>query len=317
MTRILVSVALRVLTLVVIVFVISIGVFLLLHLLPGNPAYAILGPGATPLAVAKVTRQLGLNKPLIDQYVTWLTRALHGNLGTSYLTEQPVSTTIGHAFPVDLELVILSQLIAFALAIPMAITAARRQASILDRIFTMSSFGMLSLPAFVIGVPLVLAVAVTVHWFPATGYTPIYSQPITNLHEMILPSITLAVGSVAIYYRLLRTDLIATLQEEFITLARSKGLSNREVMYRHALRPSTFSVLTATAINVGSLLGGAVVVEYLFGLPGMGLLLVNGIYSRDYVMVQGVILTLAVAFVLVNFLADILYRVIDPRVRHA
>ena len=317
MARLTASVATRLLMLVVVLFVISISVFLLVHLLPGNPAYAILGPGATPAGVERVVHELGLNKPLTTQYLSWFGRAVRGNLGNSYLTHQPVGATIGHAFPVDLELVILSQVIAFAIAIPMAVAAARHQGKWIDRTFTAGSFWMLSMPPFVIGVPLLLALAVTAHLFPATGYIPIYKEFLTNLHEMLLPSITLAIGSVAVYYRLLRSDLISTLQEEFVTLARSKGLSDRAVMYRHALRPSTIPLVTATAINVGSLLGGAVIVEYIFDLPGMGLLLVNGINSRDYMMVQGVILTLATAFVIINFLADILYRVIDPRVRHA
>ncbi len=317
MKTLLINISVRVLTLIGILLIVSIGVFYLVHLLPGNPAYAILGPGATPAAVAKVSRQLGLDRSLPAQYLSWLTRALQGNLGVSYITHQSVTSAIGNALPVDIELVAISQIIAFAIAIPLAITAARKSGKLIDRLATMSSFGFLSLPAFVIGVPLILLFAVSIHWFPATGYTPIYQHPLTNLHEMILPSITLALSSIAIYYRLLRSDLISTLQEDFVTLARSKGLSNREIMYHHVLRPSTFSLMTAAAINIGGLLGGAVVVEYLFDLPGMGLLLVNSIYARDYLMVQGVILTLAVLFVLANFLVDLFYRLIDPRVEGA
>ncbi len=300
-----------------VLLVVSAGVFFLIHLLPGNPAYAILGPGATPSAVAKITKQLGLDRPLLTQYATWLGRMVQGNLGTSYITNQSVSSAIGHALPVDIELVILSQIISFAIAVPLAMTAAQRPGGLIDRVATAMSLGGLSLPAFVVGVPLVLIFAVIIHWFPATGYTPLLSNPISNLHDMILPSITLAIGSIAIYFRLLRGDLIATLKEDFVSLARSKGLTRRQIMYRHVLRPSTFSLMTATAINVGSLIGGAVVVEYLFDLPGMGLLLVNSIYARDYLMAQGVILTLAALFVLVNFLADILYHIVDPRVRNA
>ncbi|MCL6104837.1 MAG: ABC transporter permease [Actinobacteria bacterium] len=317
MGKFFIHISVRLLTLVGILLVVSIGVFYLIHLLPGNPAYTILGPGATPTAVAKITRQLGLDRSLPAQYMTWLVRALRGNLGTSYTTYQPVTSAIGHALPVDIELVVISQLIAFAIAVPLAVSAARKSGSLIDRLATMFSFGFLSLPAFVIGVPLVLLFAVTIHWFPATGYTPIYKQFFTNLHEMLLPSITLALSSIAIYYRLLRSDLISTLQEDFVTLARSKGLSNREVMYRHVLRPSTFSLMTAAAINIGGLLGGAVVVEYLFALPGMGLLLVNSIYARDYLTTQGVILTLAVLFVLANFVVDMFYHLIDPRVANA
>jgi peptide/nickel transport system permease protein len=300
-----------------ILLVVSMGVFVLIHLLPGNPAYAILGPGATPSAVAKITRQLGLDRPILTQYMSWLGRAIHGNLGTSYVTQQSVSSAIGHALPVDIELVALSQIIAFGVAIPLAMSASRRPGSLFDRFATGFSLGSLSLPAFVVGVPLVLLLAVTVHWFRATGYVSLLSNPLTNLHDMVLPSLTLAIGSIAIYFRLLRNDLISTMKEDFVALARSKGLTSREVMYRHVLRPSMFSLMTATAINVGSLIGGAVVVEYLFDMPGMGLLLVDSIYARDYLMAQGVILVLAALFVLANFIVDILYHIVDPRVRNA
>ncbi|MHB1502550.1 MAG: ABC transporter permease [Acidimicrobiales bacterium] len=305
----------RLVELTAVVFLISILAFLLVHLLPGDPSVAILGPFDTPSARAEVLRQLGLNRPLPMQYLTWLGNVLHGNLGRSFLTKQTVATTIGEAFPIDLELVVVSQVLAFAVAIPLALVAARRPNRALDRLATATTFGMLSVPAFILAVLLALVLAVEVHAFPASGFTHLSNGVIPNLKSVALGSIALAAGSVAVYFRLLRSELISTLQEDFITMARAKGLSTRYILMRHALRPSSFSLLASAGINIGSLLTGAFVVEYLFQLPGIGYQIIVSIDSRDYLMVQGMALVVALAYVLVNFAADLLLGVLDPRVR--
>jgi peptide/nickel transport system permease protein len=310
-------VALRVVQLVAIAFLISVFTFLLVHLLPGNPVDAILGPNQTPTTKHELLQQLGLNRSLPIQYWTWLKNILHGNLGMSFLTRQTVTNAISVAVPIDLELIIVSQLMAFVVAVPLALYAARRPNRILDRIATTSTFGMLSLPTFVVAVLLVLLFAVQIHAFPATGYTRITQDIGQNIKSVILPSISLAVGSVAVYYRLLRADLITTLQEDFVTLARSKGLSPTYILLRHALRPSSFSLLAGAGISIGSLFTGAVVVEVLFQLPGLGYQLITAINSRDYLMVQGIALVAAIAYVVINFIIDFLLTVVDPRVRHA
>lgn len=303
--------------LVVITVLISILAFLLVHLLPGDPTVAILGPNDTPQARAELLHQLGLNKPLPQQYWTWIANLLHGNLGRSFLTHQTVTNAISVALPIDLELIVVSQLMALVVAVPLAMWASRRPNRLPDRIVTTGTFGMLAVPTFVAAVVLVLVFAVQLHVFPATGFDRLSQGLGANLRSVTLPSIALAIGSVAIYYRLLRSDLIATLQEDFVNMARSKGLSTSYIMVRHALRPSSFSLLAGAGISIGSLFTGAFVVEVLFQLPGVGFQLVNAIYSRDYLMVQGMALVAALAYVVVNFAVDFLLTVLDPRVRRA
>jgi peptide/nickel transport system permease protein len=300
--------------LVVILFLISVLTFLLVHILPGNPADAILGGLQTKANVAALDRQLGLNHPLLQQYWIWLKNVLHGNLGESFLNHENVTTIISNAFPVDIELIVISQIISFAIAIPLALVASRRPNRLFDKLASVSTFGMLAMPAFVIGPVLVLIFAVKIHLFPATGAPNITAAPWTNIHDMILPSIALALGSIAVYFRLLRGDLISTLQEDFITMAKSKGLSTSYIMVRHALRPSSFSMLASAGLNIGTLITGAFVVEYLFGLNGIGAQLVDAINSRDYLEVQGMALVVALVYVLVNFFVNFLYTVLDPRV---
>ena len=307
----------RLIQLVVIVWVISILTFLLVHLLPGNPIDTILGPNQTVANRAALLKQLGLNKPLLDQYWIWLKNVLHGNLGESFLNHQNVTTIIGNAFPFDIELILYSQIISFAIAIPLALVASRRPNRLFDRLAGMSTFGMLAMPAFVIGPILALVFAVKIHLFPATGAPSFSSAPLTNIHNMTLPSIALAFGSIAVYYRLLRGDLISTLQEDFITMAKSKGLSTRYIMVRHALRPSSFSMLASAGLNIGTLITGAFVVEFLFGINGIGFQLVNSINQRDYLAVQGMALVVALVYVVVNFFVNFLYTVLDPRIARA
>jgi peptide/nickel transport system permease protein len=305
----------RIIQLIVIIFFISILAFLLVHLLPGDPTTSILGANDTAQARAELLRQLGLNKPLPEQYWTWISNVFHGNLGISFLTHQTVSNAIGVAFPIDLELIIVSQLLAFLVAIPLALIAALRPNRIFDRIATTSTYAMLAVPTFVIAVVLVLVVAVKIHIFPATGFNPLSQGLGPNLKSVLLPSISLAVGSVAIYYRLLRADMIATLQEDFITMARAKGLSTPYILMRHALRPSSFALLAGAGLSIGSLFTGAFVVEILFQLPGIGFQLIQAIDSRDYLVVQGMALVAAIAYVVINFGVDILFTFLDPRVR--
>jgi peptide/nickel transport system permease protein len=304
----------RLLQLVVVAFIISILVFLLVHLLPGDPATVILGPNDSPHNRAVLFKQLGLNKPLLQQYTTWLTSVFHGNLGESYLDHESVTHIISTGWPIDLELIIISQIIAFAVAIPLALLTSRRPNQPVDNISTTGTFGMLALPPFVIAPIMVAIFAVGLHWFPATGYVPFTQDPATNLHDMILPSLAITAGSIAVYYRLFRSDLISTLQEDFITMARSKGLSSRWIMWRHAFRPSSFSLLAAAGVNIGALIAGTFIVEYLFALDGLGFSLVAAVNQRDYLVVQGITLVIAIAYVVLQFIIDFVFTVVDPRV---
>ncbi len=308
---------LRRLTLLIgIVWVISVGSFYLIHLLPGDPATVILGTGASPANRAILYRQLGLNKPIIEQYFVWMGNILHGNLGTSFISETSVASTIRTALPIDVELIVLSQILAFAAAIPLAMRSARKPNGVLDRILSAGSFTLLSIPSFIIIVLLVLVVSIKLG-IANTGpssYVSLGSDWVVNLESLALPAFTLAVGSFVIYFRVLRSDLIATLQEEFITMARSKGLRQRRIMWRHAFRPSSVALLGAAGVNIGGLLAGGFVVEYLLGIPGLGYTLITGIASSDYLLVQGIVLVVSVGVVLINFAFDFIISVVDPRI---
>ena len=303
--------------LILVLLAVTLLTFLLLKLLPGDPAINILGPSATPQAVAQIHHHLGLDKPLPVQYLNWLGNAVRGNLGKAYQNNQTTVSALRQRLPVTIELLIISQLLALIISIPVAIYAAYRPNGWFDRISTTTAFGLLSIPDFIVGVLLVLIFAVRLHWFPATGYTPISQNLQQNLKSMVLPSITLAVGELAAFVRLLRTDMIATLQEDYITMAKSKGMSDRHILLRHAFRPSSFSLVTVLGLNLGRLIGGTFIVETIFALPGIGDLAIRSIYSRDYLVVQGVVLVIAVGYVLANAGVDLLYTVLDPRIRHA
>jgi peptide/nickel transport system permease protein len=307
----------KLLQLIPVLFAVSALSFLLLNLLPGDPAIAILGPSATKENVARVRHDLELDKPLPVRYVRWVGHSATGDLGKSYLSGQPTIEAIKQRIPVTLELLLLSQLLALAVSIPLAILAALKPNGVLDRISTSTAFGLLAVPNFVLALILIYVFAVQFHLFPATGYTPLTQNPIENLRSVALPSITVGVAEMAVYIRLLRNDLITTLQEDFIAMAKAKGLPTSRILLRHALRPSTFSLVTVAGLNLGRLIGGTFIVEVLFALPGIGALTVASIFERDYTVVQGTVLLVAVGYVVANFFVDLLYGILDPRVRHA
>lgn len=306
----------RLVTLIAILFVVSIGSFYLIHLLPGDPAFLILGFNYNPVTKAIVDAQLGLNQPIYLQYFTWIGHVLHGNLGTSFISHQPVLTTILRALPIDLEVIVMSQILAFGAAIPLAMRSARRPDSTLDRLLSAGSFILLSVPGFIVIVLLVLIVSVKLG-VPNTGpstYVPFTQNPLQNLSSLLLPSITLALGSFVLYFRVLRSDLTGVLQEEFITMARSKGISQRRIMWRHAFRPASVSLLGSAGVNIGGLLASGFIVQFLLAIPGIGFILVGAINTSDYLLVQGIVLVISALIVLVNFLFDFIIFFVDPRI---
>ncbi|RAY10976.1 ABC transporter permease [Actinomadura craniellae] len=307
----------RLAQLIFVLLVVTLLAFWMINLLPGDPAMQILGYGGDEAALAQVRAELGLNDPFWSRYADWLGGVVTGDLGTSYISSIPVAESLADRLPVTIELLVLSQVISLGLAIPAGLAAARRAGGLLDRVLTTTSFGLLSTPVFVSGVVLIMVFAVRWPLLPATGYTPFTTDPVENLRSLLLPSLTLAAGQLAVYARLLRSDLIATLQEDYITLARARGLSPRRILWRHALRPSAISLVTVIGLNLGALIGGAVIIEMLFGLPGVGRLIVDSIFARDYLVVQGGVLLVAVGYVVVNFAIDLLYGLLDPRIRHA
>lgn len=306
----------RLLVMAGIIFVISVGSFYLLHLLPGDPASIILGLGNTPAARAALYHQLGLDKPVLVQYFAWVGHLLSGHLGDSFISHTSIAATIRAALPIDLELILISQVLAFGVSIPMAMWSARKPDGWLDRTLGAGSYTMLSIPPYIIIVLLVLLFAIK--WgVPNTGpasYVSWTTDWIANLESLALPAVTLAIGSFVVYYRVLRSDLIATLQEEFITMARSKGISRRRIMWVHALRPSAVALCGTAGVNIGGLLAGGFVVEYLLQIPGLGYTLITAIDSSDYVLVQDIVLVVSVGVVLVNFFFDFVTNLLDPRI---
>ena len=298
--------------------VVSFLTFLLTSLLKGDPAVVILGPeGAKdPAAVAAVREDLHLDDPLPVRYVNWLGDAVTGDLGRSYRTGQEVTDAISERLPVTVEVGGLAIVLALATAIPLGTLSAFRAGGLADRIITGTSFGLLAVPSFMMAILLIWILAETLGWLPATGWVRLTDDPIENLRTAIMPALALAIGEFAVYTRLLRADMITTLQQDSITMARAKGIPTRRILFRHALRPSSFSLMTVVGLQVGAIIGGAVIVETLFALPGVGRLLVDSILQRDLIMVQGVALVIAISFVVINFIVDLLYTALDPRIRH-
>lgn len=307
----------KVVQLAAVLLLVTFLTFLLLNLLPGGPETAALGIGADEQAQAEFRAEQNLDDPLIVRYADWLGGMLTGDLGDSLISNVPVTELLSQRLPVTLQLMFYATFLALIIAVPLGILTAYKADSMFDKSANTIAFGLLSLPNFIVGVLLVFLFSIRLGWLPATGSTPFGEDPVEHFRRMILPTIALAVGQIAVYMRLLRTDMISTLQEDFIGVARAKGMPTRRILLRHALRPSSFSLLTVVAINVGQLIGGTIVIERIFAIPGLGSLLVESIFRRDYLVVQGCIVIVAVGFVLVNFIVDILYAVLDPRIRHA
>ncbi|MDP3892734.1 ABC transporter permease [Nocardioides sp.] len=302
--------------LLVVLFV-TFVVVALMSLAPGSPAVVILGENATPEAVAALESKLGLDNPVWLQWLHWVQAAATGDFGTSVVTNQGVLGAIIERLPVTLEIAVLAQIIALVIAIPLAIVAARRPERGPDRAANLVTSVLLSTPAFVAAPLFVYLFAVQLGWFPVTGWTPISEGLWPNLQGALLPAICVALVEVASLQRILRADLVRTLREDFVIAARAKGLSGSYVMMRHAFRPSSFSLITVAAIGFGRLLGGTIIVEAFFSLPGIGMLVASAINSRDLITVQGVVAFIAIAYVLLNTLVDVGYGLLDPRVRLA
>ncbi len=331
----------RFLQLFVVLLLVTFFTFSLVRLLPGDPAKTII-PFGTDQQRAQLSKDLGLDKPFLQQYVNYLgipvlksdgtTGLLQGDLGRKYATNQSVSELLNQSLPISLQLVLYAQILALVIAIPLGVLAAYRSGTRTDRAINTTAFAVLAIPNFVLALVLAYFVGARLQWLPTAGYQPGWLDQLfdssrsstifsgwenNHLRYMVLPVITLAVGQVAIYMRLLRSDMIATLQENFIMMAKAKGVPNRRILFRHALRPSSLTLLTVAGLNVGTLIGGAIVVEVIFGVPGMGEKIFTAISAREYVELQSYILVIAFIFVMINFIVDFLYIVLDPRIRRA
>ena len=291
----------------------SLFVFLLIRLVPGDPVETMLGFRATPQNVATIRHQLHLDEPLVTQYLDWLSGLLHGDLGRDYVSHAPLSDLLSNAIPVTLELTFLSMSLALVAGVPLGVLAAARPGAIRRAMDGFVIVGV-SIPDFWLGTLLVLLFAATLVWLPPSGYTPFTADPIGNLRYMTLPVLALAVGEAAYIARTTRGAMDEALGAPFVTFLRAKGLAERSIIFRHALRNASVPIVTVAGIQFGVLLGGAIVIETLFGLPGVGRLTVTAINQRNYTVVQGAVLVIATLFIVVNLVTDLLYGWLDPRI---
>ncbi len=297
--------------------VVTLLVFALVRLLPGDPARLQLGEEASPQAIVELRHKLGLDRPVAVQYGAWLADLAHLNFGRSLQDNTPVSGLIAQKLPTTFELAVFSLLIAVLIALPAGIVSALRPGGWVDRTVTVLALSGISLPSFFLGVLLIYLFSVQLAWVPASGYVDLAENPAQNLRLMILPAITLGVGSAAVLTRYLRASLLEVLAQDYVRTAHAKGVQGRLVVARHALRNALIPVITILGLQLGGLLGGAVVTEQIFSVPGFGRLLVDAVFTRDLPVIQGMVLTSAALVFLVSFVVDLLYGAIDPRVRYA
>lgn len=293
----------------------SIVVFVGVRSLPGDPALALAGEERDPVALAQIRDKYGLNDPLVVQYLRYVGRSLQGDIGHSTRTGLDVATIIVNRLPVTLELAVFALLVAVLIGIPAGILAAMRPGSWIDNVS--NTFGLLglSIPNFWLGLLLILVVAVNLHLLPASGFVPFLDDPLANLARMIMPAVVLGTALSAVLMRQMRSAMIETLSADYVRTARSKGLSERQVVLVHALRNSLVTVVTVLGLQLGGLISGAVITEQIFVIPGFGKLIVDGVFSRDYPLIQGVALVTVTGYIVVNFLVDLSYSLLNPRVR--
>jgi peptide/nickel transport system permease protein len=306
----------RLAAMVPVLVVVSVVVFSLIHLTPGDPVAIMLREESDPATLAALRHQLGLDRPLPVQYVTWLARAARGELGRSIRTNQRVTEAIRERLPVTLTVAAAATLLALAIALPAGILSAVRRNSAADVAGTLAALSGVSMPNFWLAILLIFLFSVTLGWLPPMGWVSPVRDPWGGLRSLVLPAITLGTAMAAVVMRMTRSSLLEVLQLEFVRTARAKGLGERPVLLRHALRNALIPVVTVVGLQAGALLGGAIITETIFALPGVGRLLVDAIFQRDFPIVQGVVLFLALNFLLVNLLVDLAYAWLDPRIRY-
>ena len=301
----------RLLQLVPVAVGVTIVVFFMIHLIPGDPALTILGIHATPHSIALLRSEWGLNRPLIGQYWLFLQRLAHGNLGQSLIYGVPARTLIIQALPKTLYLIIYAAIIAVLISVPLSMIAATKKDGIRDHVVRAVPLVGLGMPAFLIGYLLIIIFAINLGWFPVSGYGTSFTS---HIYYMFLPALTVAIALSPVVIRSLRAGMLSVLGADYITTARSKGVPSRRLFVRHVLRNAVIPAVTVLGINIGFLIGGTVIIENVFDIPGIGQLMINAIFQRDFPVVQGVTLVFAILVVLVNLLADIAYAALDPRV---
>ena len=305
----------KLLRILIVVWAVTGITFMMVALLPGDVAYTSAGQEASIEDIQAIRKELGLDRHMVVRYVIWLGHVAAGDLGTSQLTREPVLDAIVSRLPVTIELMLFAQCFAIVFAIPAGIFSAYRPHTVGDRSLTAAAFATMSVPVFVMAIVMIYLFAIKLRWLPATGYVPLSDGWWPNIRSLLMPALSIAMVEWVALMRVLRSDMIATLQEDYILMARSMGLPASRILIRHALRPSLFTLITILGMQIGHLIGGALIVETIFALPGIGRLLVAAIYGRDFMMVQGCVLFIAVAYVIVNTMVDLCYFVLDPRIR--
>lgn len=306
----------RLLATVPVLLLVTLGVFLLIHVIPGDPAVTLLGERASPETVQRLRHDLGLDEPLPSQYLTWLAHVVQGNLGRSIRSPQPVSEAILQRMSVTIQLSLLAMLFSLAVALPLGVVAALRRGSLVDRFATLVASAGVAVPTFWLGVMLILFFSLTLNWLPPSGYTSFAADPGESLKRMLLPALSLSGALSAEVARMTRASLLEVLDQDYVRTARAKGLSEWTVLLRHCIKGSMIPVVTVIGLQAGRLFGGAVVVETVFALPGLGRLLVDSILTRDFPVIQGVVFVIALMVVAINLVVDLLYAYLDPRIHY-
>ncbi|TKT69874.1 ABC transporter permease [Aquamicrobium sp. LC103] len=305
----------RLLQLVPVLLVMSLVVFSTSLMLPGDPTTTILGEDANAADRAALREELGLDQPIMVQYGRWLTRALSGDLGRSLRTREPVAEMLTARIPVTFELAILAVILSLVIGVPLGIIAALKRNSWIDSLVSALSLSSMAIPYFWVGILLIMLLSIRLNWLPPSGYVPFHTDPLTNLKLMIMPVITIGTAQAALVMRQTRTAMLQVMSQDYIRTARAKGAGEARVIVLHALRNALIPVITVVGLQMGALIGGAVVTETVFSLPGLGRMIVDGIFERDFPVVQGAILVVVLGVLVVNLLTDLSYTLVDRRVR--
>ncbi|MGH7315153.1 MAG: ABC transporter permease [Candidatus Rokuibacteriota bacterium] len=306
----------RILAVIPVMAVVVTIVFLLIHLIPGDPVSVMLGPDATPSQIEATRRSLGLDRPVHQQLLGFYGRVLRGDLGHSYYLDRPVVTALVERAEPTLMLMACALLVAVVIGVPSGIVAAAHRGSIWDRALMVGSLLGVCIPGFWLSLNFIYLFAVRLGWLPAAGYASLFTDPVAALRYMVLPAVSLGFNQSALIARISRSCMLEALQQDYVRTARAKGLPNRAVTYVHAFRNALVPVVTVIGVTTAVLIGGAVVTEIVFNIPGLGRLIISAILRRDYPVVQGVVLVTAATYVLINLIVDVLYAFIDPRIRY-
>jgi peptide/nickel transport system permease protein len=298
-----------------VLLLVTAGVFALLHLTPGDPIDAMMAESADAAAKASLRAELGLDRPLSVQYLAWMGRLLRGDLGRSIRNGEPVIENVGRRIRPSLQLALLAMTISLLIAFPVGIVSAVRRNTSFDRAGTTFALFGICMPNFLLALLLIFLFGVTLRWLPISGYVDPAEELVDGLRSLALPAVTLGLALAAVVTRTLRSSMLEALTEDYVRTARAKGLSEWRVMRGHVLRNALIPVVTVLGLQLGTLIGGAVITEYVFALPGVGRLVVDAVFARDYPLVQGVVLLIAVGFIASNLVVDLLYGLIDPRLR--